>query len=460
MLNWYAITSTAYYAAEEDTLSAENLYFLTDTHEIYRGTVPFTDAVVLYTGEKPNPAARKKIYINTTTLQGDVYDGTSWTTIIKPISTTVAESDTNPVTSGAVYDYVTEALSNLATSENTITGITWDNAGFNLQIQKGDGSSTNVQLTNVAVDLQYESATGKLQIKDATGAAVGTGVNLDLERFVKGGSYDPDTKTITLWFDDADDAETSEDKISIPVADLVDTYTAGDSQSVHMTVSQNKFTAEVIVSTTGGNMLQSTANGLYVAATDLSNYQTLVASASTTTIPMLNSNGQIINGTMTAGGNAISGTPNATTLATELAVKTLIDSTKTTIDSSIANKIDKVASATENNIAAFTANGGIKDSGMKAGGATLAETPNNTTLATEVAVNAAITAAVAVVDGKVNTLNANAETPGSVDYKIAQATTNMLESTDIVTTLSDSNTNEQVPSAKVVYDQLVWKTSL
>ena len=46
--------------------------------------------------------------------------------------------------------------------------------------------------------------------------------------------------------------------------------------------------------------------------------------------------------------------------------------------------------------------------------------PNNTTLATEVAVNAAITAAVAVVDGKVNTLNANAETPGSVDYKIAQ----------------------------------------
>ena len=227
-----------------------------------------------------------------------------------------------------------------------------------------------------------------------------------------------------------------------------------------MTVSQNKFTAEVIVSTTGGNMLQSTANGLYVAATDLSNYQTLVASASTTTIPMLNSNGQIINGTMTAGGNAISGTPNATTLATELAVKTLIDSTKTTIDSSIANKIDKVASATENNIAAFTANGGIKDSGMKAGGATLAETPNNTTLATEVAVNAAITAAVAVVDGKVNTLNANAETPGSVDYKIAQATTNMLESTDIVTTLSDSNTNEQVPSAKVVYDQLVWKTSL
>ena len=42
MLNWYAIPSTEYYAAEEDTLSAENLYFLTDTHELYRGTVPFT----------------------------------------------------------------------------------------------------------------------------------------------------------------------------------------------------------------------------------------------------------------------------------------------------------------------------------------------------------------------------------------------------------------------------------
>ena len=460
MLNWYAITSTAYYAAEEDTLSAENLYFLTDTHEIYRGTVPFTDAVITYTGEKPTSPARKKIYINTATLQGEIYDGTSWTTVIKPVSTQVTDGDGNPVSGDAVHAYVAAQLETLASSENTIKSLSYDNGTFQLTVTKGNDSTEKILLDKLGVDLQYNSGTGLLQLKDATGTAVGTGINLDLERFVNGASYDDATKTITLWFDDVESADLSKDKIEIPVADLVDTYTAGDTQTVHMDVSGNQFTASVIVSTTGGNMLQATANGLYVAATDLSNYQTLVESASTTMIPMLNGDGQIINGTMTPGGATLAGTPNATTLATEAAVKAAIDTAIQNITTSLTNKMDKVASAVVGNIPTFTTGGNVADSGKKIGGATLAGSPDANTVATEVAVNAAITSAVAVVDAKVTTLNANSDTPGSVDYKIAQATTNMLESTDIVTELNNSVTNQQVPSAKVVYDQLVWKTSL
>lgn len=495
MLNWYAITSTAYYAAEAETLSEENLYFLTDTHEIYRGTVPFTDSVITYSGEEPTSPARKKIYVNTSTLEGKIYDGTSWTTIIKPVSTTVTESDANPVSGGAVYDYVAQALQDLSTSENTVKGITYNKGEFKLVVEKGDDSTEDVVLEGFAVDLNYVPSTGLLQIKDATGAPVGTGINLDLERFVSAAAYDATSKQIILAFTNVTSIDTgasytypdsmpgspsegmacraggtwyiytdsawaeigsTDTPLTINVGDLVDTYTAKDSQTVHMTVSDNQFTASVLVSATGGNMIQTNADGLYVAATDLSNYQTLVESASTTMIPMLDENGQIINGTMTPGGATIAETPNATTLATEAAVKALVESTISNITTSLGNKMDKVTSAVENNIATFDDAGSVKDSGVKVGGATISSSPDNTTLATEVAVNAAV----AAVDAKVTTLNADQDTPGSVDYKIAQATENMLETTDIVTTLSASNTDQQVPSAKVVYDQLVWKTSL
>lgn len=467
MLNWYAINSTDYYAAEPSSLSDENLYFLLDTHEIYRGSVPFTDAVITYTGDKPTSPARKKIYINTATLQGEIYDGTSWTTVIKPVSTQVTDGDGNPVSGDAVHAYVAEQLAELTSSENTIKGISYSNSTFKLTVTKGDNSTQEILLDKLGVDLEYNSGTGLLRLKDATGTAVGTGINLDLERFVNGASYDPDTKTITLWFDDVDTAEESADKIEIPVADLVDTYTAGDTQTVHMDVSGNQFTASVIVATTGGNMLQATADGLYVAATDLSNYQTLVKSASTTLIPMLNSNGQIINGTMTAGGATLNGSPNATTLATEAAVQAAIQNAIQSLTTSVEGKMDKVASAVAGNIATFVAGGNVQDSGKKVGGATLAGTTDADTMATEAAVEAAVDAAeselntaIEAVDAKVTTLNADSDTPGSVDYKIDQATTNMLESTDIVTELNAGVTDQQVPSAKVVYDQLVWKTSL
>ena len=425
MLSWHAITSAVYYAAEEDSLSADSLYFLTDTHEIYKGAVPFTESVVIYSGSEPSSPARRKIYINSATGEGKIYTGTEWQTVIKPIESTVTPDGTNPINSAAVIAYVTEQINNVTGGESIVKSVTYNPTGNKLVVTNGAGEPTEVVLSGLGVSLEYTSDTGELKLKDVTGAVLGSTINLDLERFVQSGSYDDEAKTITLVFND------SSSPVVIPVGDLVDTYTAADTDTVHLTVTSNQFAAEVIVSETAGNMLQATEDGLYVAATNLSNYMQLVASASTTAIPMLNAQGQVINGTMTAGGASIAGTPNATTLATELAVNALVQSTKAELEASLAKKMALVSSPNTTNIPMLDSNGQIINGTKQVGGATLNSSPNANTLATEVAVQAAI--------------NAVSNT------KLDKAA---------VVAINDSAQTGQAADAKSAYDALTWKTTL
>lgn len=45
MLEWHVVNSATYYAAEAAALNSDYLYFLSDTKEIYKGTVSFSEAV-------------------------------------------------------------------------------------------------------------------------------------------------------------------------------------------------------------------------------------------------------------------------------------------------------------------------------------------------------------------------------------------------------------------------------
>lgn len=338
MVEWHAISAATYYAADAASLSDEKLYFLTDTGEIYKGANPFTEACVLYTGTLPTTPARRKIYINTATGEGKIYTGSAWQTVIAPIDASVTSTSTNPVSSKAVAEYVAAQIADVTGSGDLVASVAYTPTGAKLTVTNADGSSSVLTLSSLGASLSYDAATGALSLKDVTGAVLGTAINLDLERFVKSGEYDATNKNVVLYFDDD-----QTDSVEIPVGDLVDTYTAANSGTIKLTVTNNQFVAEAIASAASGNVLQIKDDGLYVAATDLSNYQTLVASASTTAFPMLNASGQIINGTITPGGAAISATPSASVLATELAVNALVTSTKATIDSSITALTTRVS---------------------------------------------------------------------------------------------------------------------
>lgn len=130
MLSWYILSRTAFDAAvAANKVTSDMMIYLSDTHEIYRGTQVYTESTVLFTGTNgahpTSTAAVGKLYINSTTLEGWVYNGTSWTQVIKAVATTVdANNNTQAVTGKAVADYVAtevgKAQSNVTTLEQTV----------------------------------------------------------------------------------------------------------------------------------------------------------------------------------------------------------------------------------------------------------------------------------------------------------------------------------------------------
>ena len=385
MLTWHYVTSTAYKAANASEKTSDKLYFLSDTHEIYRGTELFTQACEVYS-TLPTAPAVGRLYIDSTTLEGKIYNGSAWTTVIQPVQAALTASDTaKPVSGKAVADYVADEIAKVTGSGELVKSLSYAADTNKFTVTMADNTTDEIEMTGVAADLVYDAQSGKLQVKNAAGTAIGTGINLDLERFVSDASYDPETHKITLNFND------SKNPLEIDVGDLVDTYTAENSTTVSLTVTGNKFVAEAIVASDAShadNLLVKTANGLYVAPVDLSGKMDLAVPASAGAVATLNASGQATDSGKSIGGATLAAVPSASVLATEAAVEAIRSSLQTAID----GKIAKMGTGNADEIVTSTADGQVKRSGVKAGGEALNASPDAATLATEKAVKDAIDA--------------------------------------------------------------------
>ena len=263
MMNWHIVTTKNEFNTGSPVES--DLYFIAETHEIYRGTESYAQSVVFYTDTLPNDPALNKLYINTTDLTGKVHNGTGWVDVLKPLADSIAADGTSPVTGKAVANYVAAEIAKIAGEDGkVVTNITWDDVNQILDIFKGE-TQQSITLNGLGVSLDYNSTSGAIQLKDASGNFIGDAINIDADRFVTGCEYDPETKTITLYFD-GKTGEESTDKIEIPVDDLVDVYTAGNTQSINMSLSDsNQFTANIKISLEAGNALELKDDGLFVS---------------------------------------------------------------------------------------------------------------------------------------------------------------------------------------------------
>ena len=290
LMNWHIVTSAEYTAGVKKDI---DLYFLKDTHEIYRGEVPFTESVVFYTDDLPTSGiAKNRLYINSTTLEGKTYDGTEWKTVINPVADTVTENGTTAVSGKAVAAYVSAKLAGIAASKDVVSKLSWDSAEHILTATKGDNSTQTVLFDGLGVTLTYTASTGALQLADASGNAIGDVINLDLERFVHSGVYDPESKNITLYFDAN---RTEEDAVKIPVGDLVDTYVADeDSTTASIKVTNNKIQASVKISRADGNQIEIKDDGLYVSKLDISGKMDKDTDAIESNIAVFDANGNAV----------------------------------------------------------------------------------------------------------------------------------------------------------------------
>ena len=176
MLSWYILSRTAFDAAvAANKVTSDMMIYLSDTHEIYRGTQVYTESTVLFTGTNgahpTSTAAVGKLYINSTTLEGWVYNGTSWTQVIKAVATTVdANNNTQAVTGKAVADYVAtevgKAQSNVTTLEQTVAA---NKAAAEQADQTLQGNIDT--LAGTVASNKTAAETGICEAKDAAAAA-------------------------------------------------------------------------------------------------------------------------------------------------------------------------------------------------------------------------------------------------------------------------------------------------
>lgn len=288
MICWHIVTSSEY---RNGTPQEGHMYFLSDTREIYRGTEPFTESVIMYTGTLPTAPALNRLYINSETLEGKIWEGTAtgWRTVIQAVSDEVVDQAKLPVSGKAVVAYVAAEMAKMATAEGSVSALSWDSAEHLLTVTKGDESSENIVFEGLGVSLQYSASTGELTMLDAKGNTLGNAVKLDLERFVSSGEYNVDEKAIYLYFN----AEKT-DFVTIPVEDLVDIYQVESSGTLTLSITGNTITGAVKISTASGNLITVDENGLYVAPIDLSGKMDKVTGGVEGNILVLGADGQAV----------------------------------------------------------------------------------------------------------------------------------------------------------------------
>lgn len=248
-------TQAAYEAIA--TKDANVLYFCTDTKKIYKGTVDFTESVILAASKPATPVAGK-VYIFTDTKTVEAYVGGAWKVISYEHVTSVdaKSTDAQVASAKAVYDYVEAAIAEIATSDSVVSTIELkkDSEGAviegTLKITMADGTTTSdLALTGVATTPTWDSDSRKLVIpivgKDDLEVEIGK------DMVVESGYYDSATQSIVLVL--ANDAGT----IVIPVADLIDEIKTADTDSVSLTYdkSTNTISADINISTKENNAL-------------------------------------------------------------------------------------------------------------------------------------------------------------------------------------------------------------
>ena len=257
LMRWHIVTSEEFKAGVKFD---QDMYFLTDTHEIYRGNEAFTQSVILYTELPTTGIAINRLYVNSTTLEGKIHNGVDWITVIKPVEDKVDKESPNPVSGKAIAAYIATLMAEKGLDKGVIQSLSWDSAEHILTTNNGESKETIV-FDGLGVSLNYVPEQGALRLLDAKGNPIGKEVHLDLEKFIVSGEYNSESKNIILYFDIE-----KKEFIEIPVGDLIDEYKAEGDNSLSLSIEKDKIIkGSVKISKENGNMIILKEDGIYVS---------------------------------------------------------------------------------------------------------------------------------------------------------------------------------------------------
>lgn len=375
-----AITQSAYDSVEPK--DANTLYFVTDSGRIYKGSSDVTYCISVGSTPEVGSAVKGKLYIDSTSLAMAVtMNGTSWLQLSPGYLTDGTEwaaADSKKfATIGLIKKGIQEAVNNI-----DLTAYFENSTGT---VKVGE-DGTGAVLTGVAHDVKYDSSQLKITIPVYGGTDVV--VNIPKDKFVTAGQFYEDYpeegepthhNVIVLTIDN------QVEPVIIPAEALVNVYTADNTgKDVTVLISEdNKVSASVKIDPTGGNALTTSASGLKV---DVSGKMDKIQSATGAKIAITKADGTVSESTYSILSDGEMGSDDAVVPTANLIASAIASAIN---GLNVSNKVDKVV-GTVDNLVGFAAEGALKDSGKKSGGATLAQDPDANTLATEAAVKSAV----------------------------------------------------------------------
>ena len=112
------VRGTAESFATLDSKDQDTLYIITDEQRLYLGDKCLSGGIYTSVASLPGTGAPNTLYLNTTDGSVSYWNGTSYTTLVKPSATAISEGSTQNqlATAKAVYDYVTSKISDLDVS--------------------------------------------------------------------------------------------------------------------------------------------------------------------------------------------------------------------------------------------------------------------------------------------------------------------------------------------------------
>ena len=429
-MNFVQLTQTIYNGL--DTRDANTLYFCTDTNRIYLGTALMSRPAQVVGTLPESGQLLNTVYIKTTDGTIWYYDGTKYNKVggsdAAVTSVSVADKKLKTVTAGGTA--VEKVIGGLFDS------VTYANGVLTIKTTTDDSEVLDEKTVNIPVE-QYLSAVSRKEV--ALGDLGGPDASV----------YDGcEAGDIGVLFTMADGT-----KMFVKLTDLVDTYTSasGEKDIVKVVVSGYGISATLNFANTDFETDGATG-ALKIKAARVKEI-VAVTDAVENNLVAFDASGNSKDSGKKVGGATISVTPDANTLATEAAVSALaaakmakqtsatennvvlfgtggevkdggyhINTTSNYEDSNSASdkvlvtektlsgvvskvvagdmsdalkgKHDNVEAGKADEIVTATATGGVKVSGKRVGGATLATAADANTVATEAAVKAAIEDAV------------------------------------------------------------------
>ena len=259
LVKFYAGTLAAYNGLA--TKDANAIYFITDSSPVvmYKGDTLYTKNWLAVDSLPSSGQIQGVLYVNAADNALYSWNGTEWKALSKPLAGVVAEGNVNPVTSGAVYTAIQNAVKDLTGGSVLVKNVSASDTAGKIKVDTGSGS-TEFAVKGVIVNPTYDSETRTITLPyaDDTASLV---IDLGKDLVVKSGSYNAEKQEIELTL-------TSGDVIKIPVAKLIDIYTGAATNSIEVAVSgDNVITANVKVATAAEgehNDLVIREDGLFV----------------------------------------------------------------------------------------------------------------------------------------------------------------------------------------------------